>query len=296
MNNASFTADSNFYSMMTGRNFGFVTREQQLVIKSTCVFIPGVGGMGGTALECLARMGIENFIIADFDTFEVSNLNRQIMCTTETIDKEKLVSAKNRVLQINPNAQIKTYGKDWVEHLDQILPQCDLVLNGCDDIKSTVLLARKSKIFKKFIIDAYASTLPNVYVIDPNKKSQEEFHGFTTLNKTIHEITPEIEKQSLHKEIQYIMAATSSINYVVPEAIEGLLNGSIKRFSFCPMVWMTSTLMCHEVLKIIFKKPQKVGIEGYFINPWTLKIECPKKNIVYYIKNYFVAQRMNKFL
>lgn len=294
MSNENHTLESNFYSVMTGRNFGFVTKEQQLKLKEICIFIPGVGGMGGTALECLARMGVENFIIADFDTFEVSNLNRQIMCTIETIHKEKLISAKNRVLQINPNAQIKMFGKDWVEHLDQILPDSDLVLNGCDDIKSTVLLARKCKQFKKFIVDAYASTLPNVYVVNPHKKSQEEFHGFATLNKSVAEITPEIEKQSLHKEIQYIMAATSSVNYVVPEAIEGLLNGSIKRFSFCPMVWMTSTLMCHEVLKIIFNKPQIIGIEGFFVNPWTLKVERPKKNILYYIKNYFVAQHMNK--
>ena len=57
------------YQEFTGRNIGFVSPEDQQKISQAKIFIPGVGGMGGSALESLVRLGVQNFIIADFDKF-----------------------------------------------------------------------------------------------------------------------------------------------------------------------------------------------------------------------------------
>ena len=109
------------YSDFTTRNLGFVTEAEQLKLQSSCIFFPGVGGMGGTALECLARTGIGQFIVADIDVFEVSNLNRQIFSDLKVIGESKAEVAKSKLLLINPELKIEVLGKEWIEKLPEIL-------------------------------------------------------------------------------------------------------------------------------------------------------------------------------
>jgi tRNA A37 threonylcarbamoyladenosine dehydratase len=77
------------YDEFITRNIGFVSVQEQEILKHANIFIPGVGGMGGAALACLARVGVCNFTIADIDTFEVSNLNRQIFSSLDVSDVTK---------------------------------------------------------------------------------------------------------------------------------------------------------------------------------------------------------------
>ena len=69
----------------------------------------GVGGVGGYALEALARSGIGQLDLIDNDCFSRSNLNRQILATQSTVGRSKVEVAKERVLQINPQAIVRTY-------------------------------------------------------------------------------------------------------------------------------------------------------------------------------------------
>lgn len=94
------------YSEFTTRNIGFVSENEQNTLKNTRVFIAGVGGMGGAALACLARMGIEHFIIADIDHFEISNLNRQIFSNLDVLGKDKAEVTAVALKNINPNISI----------------------------------------------------------------------------------------------------------------------------------------------------------------------------------------------
>jgi len=68
----------------------------------------GVGGVGGYAVEALARSGIGSFDLIDNDTVSVSNLNRQIIATTDTIGRSKVEVMKERILSINPKAKVRT--------------------------------------------------------------------------------------------------------------------------------------------------------------------------------------------
>lgn len=69
-----------------------------------CIF--GVGGVGGFVCESLARMGVGEFTIVDFDTVAISNINRQIIALTSTIGQKKVDVMKGRIEDINPNAII----------------------------------------------------------------------------------------------------------------------------------------------------------------------------------------------
>lgn len=77
-------------------------------LKKAKVAIFGIGGVGGYVLEGLARSGVGSFLLVDSDEIDISNLNRQIIATRDTIGMKKVDAAKERVLSINPEASVET--------------------------------------------------------------------------------------------------------------------------------------------------------------------------------------------
>ena len=76
------------------------------ILQKAKVAVFGVGGVGGYAVEALARSGVGSFDLIDNDIVSVSNLNRQIIATTDTIGKAKVEVMRDRILSINPAAQV----------------------------------------------------------------------------------------------------------------------------------------------------------------------------------------------
>ena len=70
------------------------------------VAIFGIGGVGSFVVEGLVRAGVQNFILVDNDIVDLTNLNRQIIATHKTVGKYKVDVAKERILEINPNANV----------------------------------------------------------------------------------------------------------------------------------------------------------------------------------------------
>ena len=73
------------------------------------VAVFGIGGVGSYVVEGLARAGIGSFILVDKDIVDETNINRQIIATTKTIGKPKAEVAKQRILEINPNAKVEAF-------------------------------------------------------------------------------------------------------------------------------------------------------------------------------------------
>lgn len=282
------------YNEFVTRNIGFVSEEEQTRLKNSRIFIPGVGGMGGTALACLARCGIEHFIISDVDVFEVSNLNRQIFSNMETMGKSKAESAKQQLLNINPQIQIQVYTQNWLADLDHILDQVDLVINGCDDVKATVILMRKAREKNKTVIDAFASTLPSVYVISPEDPRPEEMFDSPTRHLKISDITKDIEKQAAACEMEYVLTHSSTGKHVILKYAGEMITGKRKRMSLAPMVWMTGLLMSYEAIKIILNKSPRVDCRGVFFNPWLMKVERPLPPFFAFFRRFLVRIFLKK--
>lgn len=80
-----------------------IGEEKLNIIKSKRVAVIGLGGVGGAAAEALCRSGVENMLLVDSDKFDITNLNRQILATHESIGHKKCIVAKDRLLSINPN-------------------------------------------------------------------------------------------------------------------------------------------------------------------------------------------------
>ena len=97
------------YSDAVSRNIGWVTESEQQELSKKKVAIAGLGGVGGLHLVTLARLGITNFAISDFDSFEVHNFNRQEGALMSTVGMKKLDVMHNKALEINPNANIACF-------------------------------------------------------------------------------------------------------------------------------------------------------------------------------------------
>ncbi len=111
------------------------------------VAVFGIGGVGGYALEALVRSGVGEVHIIDGDTVNITNLNRQIIATIDTVDMPKTQAAKERMLKINPNLKITThqtfYGEDTKDIID--FSQFDYIVDAIDDVNAKVLIAVKAK-------------------------------------------------------------------------------------------------------------------------------------------------------
>jgi molybdopterin/thiamine biosynthesis adenylyltransferase len=282
------------YAEFTGRNIGFVSPEDQAKISQAKIFIPGVGGMGGSALESLVRLGVQNFIIADFDSFEISNMNRQVMSSLETVGVPKVEATLKRIRSINPNIQVKIYGREWSDKLDEILPQVDFALNGCDDTKATITLMRKGHEHRKTVIDAFASPLPSVYVVHPAAERPEKMMLYPSVGKALNEIDSALEKRCQVREVAYVMTHSSSAKHVIWEYAMEVVEGKRKRFSLSPMVTMTGNLMAYEALKIIIGEKSVVTERGVFYNPWRARVEHPLPWWLCQIRGFLIRRFLEK--
>lgn len=282
------------YGEFTTRNIGFVSLKEQDILKNITVFVPGVGGMGGAVVACLARSGVGNFIIADIDYFEISNLNRQMFSSMDVMGKDKAEVTKKILSTINPEIKVEICDGNWVNKLDEILKKTNVVINGCDDIKCTIQLMRKCKEYALPAIDAFASPLPNVYVIRPTDKRPEETFGFPSVNIPVEKITKEIEVQCLQREVEHIAIHSNSLNYIDLNIAKEIMNGTRKRISFAPMVWTTGCMMAYEAVRLILNKKGGPDVRGMFFNPWTCKIEKPKGFLIAAIRRFYVRRMMSK--
>jgi len=97
------------YEELFQRNYGVFSEAEQARIRDARVAIIGCGGIGGAMAMVLARSGIGHFVLMDPDTYQPTNMNRQICCFAETLGKNKAACAKESILAINPEADVTAY-------------------------------------------------------------------------------------------------------------------------------------------------------------------------------------------
>ncbi|WP_243655889.1 ThiF family adenylyltransferase [Roseateles saccharophilus] len=121
------------YGGAFSRNVGWVTGAEQQKLRNSRVAIAGLGGVGGAHLLTLARLGVGNFNIADFDGFGLHNFNRQVGAFMSTIGRPKAEVVAEMVREINPEADIRIFSQGvTVDNLDEFLRDVDVYVDGID--------------------------------------------------------------------------------------------------------------------------------------------------------------------
>lgn len=117
-------------------------------LKKSKVAIFGIGGVGSFVVEGLVRAGIGNFILVDNDKVSESNLNRQIIATTKTIGRLKVEIAKERILEINPSANVEVYSDFFTPESPEIFDNTvNYIVDAIDTVTSKIeLVIRANKL------------------------------------------------------------------------------------------------------------------------------------------------------
>ncbi|WP_315760289.1 ThiF family adenylyltransferase [Sphingomonas sp. Y38-1Y] len=284
------------YDEMTTRNRGFVTEAEQARLRAARVLIPGVGGMGGAAFMALVRAGVGRFAIADIDTFEVSNLNRQLFATLDTVGQDKAAAARAGALRINPEAEIELLGAEWTDALERLVPASDVIVNGMDDAAAGVHLYRRAAAHGRTVIDAYASPLPSVTVVRPEAPRPEARLGYPTVGVDWTAVTPEMRTECLQREIEYVLTHSSSHAHVDLDIAAEVAAGKRSRFSFATMVTMAGTMMAEEAIRVILGRSGGTDHRGYFFNPHRMRVEGPKPTPIAAMRGFAVRRFMQKMM
>lgn len=113
------------------------------ILKNKTVLVVGIGGVGSFCVEALARTGIGHLILVDKDKVESSNINRQLLATTETIDQVKVIVMKKRIQTLNPECKVDMYDCFYDCSMDKKIfsQKIDFVIDCIDSIKSKQDLA-----------------------------------------------------------------------------------------------------------------------------------------------------------
>lgn len=119
-----------------------IGKEGIKALNQAKVAIFGIGGVGSFVVEALARAGIGNFVLIDNDEVEETNLNRQIIATYHTIGKPKVEVAKERILEINPKANVEIYQEFFTKDSKQILDNTiSYIVDAVDTVTAKIELA-----------------------------------------------------------------------------------------------------------------------------------------------------------
>ncbi len=115
-------------------------------LQMTNILLFGIGGVGGAAAEALARCGVGSITLVDNDTVSVSNINRQIIATDETVGMQKTEAMKNRICLINPDCKVTVHNLFYLpDTMDIITKDYDYVADAIDTVTAKIDIIMKCK-------------------------------------------------------------------------------------------------------------------------------------------------------
>lgn len=167
------------YDKAFGRNAGLISDETQQKLRETKIAIPGMGGVGGVHLITLARLGVGGFSIADGDTFDVANFNRQYGADVESIDKCKALTMAAKVKAINPQLDLSVFDSLVTpDNVDEFLSGAQFLIDGVDffSIEARRMIFQEARRRGIWAITAGPVGFSTAWLVfDPNGMSFDEY-------------------------------------------------------------------------------------------------------------------------
>lgn len=166
---------SNFYIVLSlfSRTQLLIGKDSLIRLQDLKIVIFGIGGVGGWTAEALIRSGVKNLTLVDPDNVCQSNINRQLVATQKTIGRPKVDVMKERLLDINPEAEIvalnQKYSKETATDFD--LNEYDYVVDAIDSVDDKVLLILNATQSSA----QFVSSMGAARKMDPLKVSVAEF-------------------------------------------------------------------------------------------------------------------------
>lgn len=192
-------------------------------LQNAKVAIFGIGGVGSYVVEGLVRAGIEKFILVDDDKVCLTNLNRQIIATRKTVGKPKVEVAKERILEINPNAKVEIYQEFFMPSSKEILDETvNYVVDSIDTVTAKIeLVVRANKLNIPII-----SSMGTGNKLDPTK-----FEVTDIYKTSVCPLAKVMRKELRARGIKKLKVVYSKEEPIKPSETE---NNSCKTNCICP--------------------------------------------------------------
>ena len=192
-------------------------------LKKAKVAVFGIGGVGSFVVEGLVRAGIGNFILVDDDKVCLTNLNRQVIATHKTVGKYKVDVAKERILDINPNANIETYQEFFMPDSKEILDNTvDYIVDAVDTVTAKIEL----------VIRANKLNIPIISCMGTGNKLDPTKFEVTDIYKTsVCPLAKVMRKELRARGIKELKVVYSKEEPLIPNETE---NSSCKTGCICP--------------------------------------------------------------
>jgi len=212
-------------------------------LKNSKVAIFGIGGVGSYVLESLVRAGVGNFILVDNDEVSISNLNRQIIATTKTIGMSKVEVAKERILEINPEAIVETYQEFFLPETKGILDESvSYIVDAIDTVTAKIELVLRAQKLNIPII----SSMGTGNKLDPTRFEVTDIYK-TSVCPLAKVMRKELKQRDI-KKLKVVYSKEEPIKVEKDETTKKQVPASI---SFIPSV--AGLIIAGEVVKDIIK-------------------------------------------
>lgn len=212
----AINSNDNYYSSRIDRNIGWISTDEQHLLKKKTVGISGCGGMGGLLAQILLRAGVGTIKIADNSEFDESNINRQFGASRNTVGISKAVATANALRNITDDSDIHVYPQGICsETAEEFLEGCDI---ACDEIEfwaigARIMLHQKARRLGIPLFNANTVGFgTRLFLFTPESGTMEECLGFS-FEKAV----------ELENKIASGKASEDEINQVMHAVIKGLM-------------------------------------------------------------------------
>ncbi|MCR5146097.1 MAG: tRNA threonylcarbamoyladenosine dehydratase [Clostridia bacterium] len=187
------------------------------------VAVFGIGGVGSYVVEGLVRAGVQNFILVDDDKVCLTNLNRQIIATRSTIGKPKVEVAKERILDINPNANVEIYQEFFMPDSKEILDDSvDYIVDSIDTVTAKIELVMRANKLNIPII----SSMGTGNKLDPTRLEVSDIY-----KTSVCPLAKVMRKELKQRGIKKLKVVYSKEDPIKPQETEEI---SCKNHCVCP--------------------------------------------------------------
>jgi pimeloyl-ACP methyl ester carboxylesterase/molybdopterin/thiamine biosynthesis adenylyltransferase len=199
-------ADRSVYDRSFERNIGILTPDEQLSLRGKTTTIVGLGGIGGNVSVILARMGVGKFRLADFDSFELVNINRQYGAATDTVGQKKCDVVATDIMRINPDAEVTVFPEGFTDgNAAALLAGTSILVDAVDFYSIQTHLALHEQAREHGVFTLMGSPIgfsACLQVFDPNGMSITEYCG----------IAPEMDP--LEKQLRYACGLVPALAHI----------------------------------------------------------------------------------
>lgn len=219
-------------------------------LENSKVAVFGIGGVGSYAVEGLVRSGVSKFVLIDDDCICLTNINRQLHATRKTVGRPKVEVMKERILEINPNAEVEVYQKFYLPDSanEMIHDDYDYIIDAIDTVTAKIDL----------IVNAGKMGIPIISCMGAgNKLDPTQFEVADIYSTTICPLARVMRKELRQREVKSLKVVYSKEIPIKPVETE---TSSCSSSCICPKGTARTCTIKHQIPGSISFVPSVAGL------------------------------------